>query len=108
MSTLHPATTEVETGTATTMHVPHTLLTTNPIQVQRRPPVPEQTEPETEPRTRTETTAWPPLRATPERSPAGRGQGLGQQVVLAGAPAPVAGERDGPTVDAALADQVAA
>lgn len=57
VSTLHPATTEVETGTSTILHVPHTLLMSNPIQVQRRAPVPEQTDSDTEPRTRTETTA---------------------------------------------------
>ncbi len=38
IATLHPATTEVETGTASTLHVPHSLLLSAPIRVQHGSP----------------------------------------------------------------------
>lgn len=38
ISTLHPATTEVETDTASTLHVPHSLLLSGTIRVQRGSP----------------------------------------------------------------------
>lgn len=38
ITTLHPATTEVETDTASTLHVPHTQLLSDPIRIQRIPP----------------------------------------------------------------------
>lgn len=46
VTTLHPASTEVETSTAGTLHVPHTLLLSDPIRIQRRDPTPPGREPD--------------------------------------------------------------